>query len=233
MSVIRTIFTALLTLNVSWLVMSAGAPSASAQSAQVQTQAELQSRIAARKPAAQRFVKDKPLVGWVLKSDRFEDIPKAIREHLGDVDQTNYTQGYLKENQGTIIALQMDDDKPDFYIIKKVAFDADYSEVEAAVAFKRNPALVAWMQTEPELENMLKAGTDALVGARKSVRVEMFKLSALGYEVDKPVTIQSPWGKQSKPAGEEAYLALDRASGEYYLINQDDEGYPLSYVPAR
>ncbi|MCP5084475.1 MAG: hypothetical protein GY948_22525 [Alphaproteobacteria bacterium] len=217
----------------SCLVLSAGAQSASAQTAQVQTQAELQTRIAAHKPATHRFVKDKPLVGWVLKSSRFEDIPQAIREHLGDVDKTKYTQDYLEENQGTIIALQMDDDKPDFYIIKKVAFDADYSEVEVAAALGRNPALIDWMKTEPELAKILKTGPDAIVGARKSVQVEMLKLSALGYALERPVTIQSPWGEQSKPAGEEAYLAPDRASGQYYLINQGDKGHPLSYVPVR
>ncbi|NNF77543.1 MAG: hypothetical protein HKN05_05895, partial [Rhizobiales bacterium] len=159
--------------------------------------------------------------------------PQAIREHLGDVDKTNYTQDYLEENQGTIIALQMNDDKPDFYIIKKVAFDADYSEVEVAEALAQNPALVAWMKTEPELAKVLKSGADAMVGAHKSVQVEMLKLSALGYALETPVTIQSPWGEQSKPPGEEAYLAKDRASGQYYLINQGDKGYPLSYAPVR
>lgn len=213
--------------------MSAGAQSTSAQTAKVQTQTELQSRVAAHKPATWRFVKERPLVGWALKSSRIADIPQAIREHLGDVDKTKYTQAYLEENKGTIVALQMDGDKPDFYIIKKAAFDVDYSEVEVAVALRRNPALVAWLETEPELAKMLKAGADAIVGAHKSVQVEMLKLSALGYGLEATVTIQSPWGQQSKPAGEEAYLAQDRASGQYYLINQDDKGYPLSYVPVR
>ncbi len=213
--------------------MSTDAQSASTQAAEVQTQTELQSRISAHKPAVQRFVKKKPLVGWVLQSSRLGDIPKAIREHLGDVDKTKYTQAYLEENKGTIIALQMDDDHPDFYIIKKAAFDADYAAVEVAVALRENPALRAWVETEPELATMLKAGTDAIVGAHKSVQVKMLKLSELGYALEAKITIQSPWGQQSKPAGEEAYLAQDRSSGQYYLVNQDDKGHPLSYVPVR
>ena len=172
-------------------------------------------------------------MGWVLTGSRLEAIPDAIREHLGAVDSTKYSPAYLAENQGTIIALQMDGEKPDFYIIGKAVFETDYSTVDVATALEQNPELAAWIKTRPQMEKMLAAKDGALVGARKSVQVEMIKLSALGYGMDEAVTIQSPWGEQTKPAGQEAYLARDRASGEYYLVNQGEDGNPLSYAPVR
>ena len=232
MSMIRTLLKGLLPVTAAWLVLSADAPAAKAQAADVQSQAELQSRVAKHKPAAQRFVKKKPVVGWLLTSDQIDDIPAAIRAKLGDVDKTKYDQAYLAENKGSIIALQMDGDKPDFYIIGKSTYETKYEPVEAAAALKQNPALAAWLAAQPELSDKVASAKDAIVGARKSKRVEMIRLSALGYKPAMPVTIQSPWGEQSKPAGQDAYLASDDSSGQYYLINQDESGNPLSYEPA-
>ncbi len=204
----------------------------SAQPSNPQSQGELRTRIAERGPEVLKFVKEKPIVGWKLTTSRFEDIPKAIRDHLGSVDSTTYSQAYLQENKGTIIALQMEDEKPDFYIIKKAAYEAHYEEVDLTQTLRKQGAVAAWLQAQPQLAAKLSAESGAIVGARKTVIVEMMKLSGLGFAIDRPVTIQSPWGTQTKPAGQDAYLAVDAASGEYYLINQARSGHPLSYVPA-
>ncbi len=232
MRMVRNIFKMLLPATAVWLALSAEGPAALAQSAGVQTQAELQSRIAQHKPATQRFVKARPVVGWVLTGERIEDVPQSIRSALGDVDQTKYDRAYLAKNKGSIIALQMDGDTPDFYIIGKTTFETTYEPVAREDALKQNPALTDWLAAQPELSKKVAAEKDAIVGARKSKRVEMMKLSALGYKPAMPVTIQSPWGEQSKPAGQDAYLAHDGSSGQYYLINQDENGNPLSYEPA-
>ena len=212
--------------------MSAETPPASAQSPKPQSQTELQNRIAERAPHVLKFVKEKPIVGWKLTSDRFEDIPTAIRERLGDIDSTKYSRAYLAENKGTIIALQMDGDKPDFYIIKKAAYEAHYEEVDVTQTLQNNAALAAWVKAQPQLAEKFTASSGAVVGARKTVVVEMMKLSDLGFAIEKPLVIRSPWGEQSKPAGKEGYLAVDASSGEYYLVNQGGSGHPLSYVPA-
>lgn len=212
--------------------MSAEIQPASAQSSKSHSQLELRDRIAERAPAVLKFVKEKPIVGWRLNSDRLEDIPKAIRERLGDADDTNYSQAYLVENRGTIIALQMDGETPDFYIIKKAAYETQYEEVDLVEALSEHAALAAWVKMHPQLAAEFSAGSRAIVGARKTGVVDMMKVSDLGFEIQKPLVIQSPWGEQSKPAGQEGYLALDAASGKYYLVNQSNSGHPLSYVPA-
>ena len=91
-----------------------GVRPAIAQASEVQSQAELQSRIDANHPGKTGFVKDCPILGWSIKTNQFEDIPEAIRVHLGEVDQTKYTEEYLAENIGSIVALQMNGDEPDF-----------------------------------------------------------------------------------------------------------------------
>ncbi len=212
--------------------MSAETPPALAQSPKPQSQIELQNRIVERAPHVLKFVKEKPIVGWKLTSDRIEDIPTAIRERLGDVDSTKYSRAYLAENKGTIIALQMDGEKPDFYIIKKAAYEAHYEEVDVTQTLQNHAALATWVKAQPQLAEKFTANSGAVVGARKTVVVEMMKLSDLGYSTDQLVTIQSPWGTQTKPAGQDGYLAVDATSGEYYLINQGSSGHPLNYVPA-
>ena len=44
----------------------------------VQSQAELQSRIDVNNPGKSGFVKDRPILGWSIKTDQFDDIPEAI-----------------------------------------------------------------------------------------------------------------------------------------------------------
>lgn len=231
MSIIRTIFRRVFGVTATWLVMNADVQSSSPQTATVQSQSELKSRIAERVPRFVDYVKEKPLVGWTLKRSDLDDVPEVVRTQLGAVDSTKYSPSFLADNRGTIIALQMDGSKPDFYIIRKAAFDTQYEEVELEQALQKNPALTAWVKAQPGLAEDFEAHKDMLQGAHKAMPVKMIKLSDLGYSIDQPVTIQSPWGGQTKPAGEDAYLALDVLSNDYYLVNQGDEGNPLSYVP--
>ena len=61
----------------------------------------------------------------------------------------------------------------------------------------------------------------------------MISMAELGYDVAEKVTIESPWGKQDKPAGQDAYLVFDEGKDQYYMVNIDAEtGYPIKYVPA-
>lgn len=212
--------------------MSAEMQPATAQPSAPHSQKELQTRIAERGPAVLKFVKEKPIVGWKLTSSRFEDIPAEIRKHLGDVDDTKYSEAYLSENKDAIIALQMDGEKPDFYIIKKAAYETQYEEVDVTETLQKHATLAAWVRAQPQLAMKFSVESGAIVGVRKTAVVEMMKLSALGFATDKPMTIQSPWGTQTKPAGQDGYLAVDATSGEYYLVNQGSSGHPLNYVPA-
>jgi len=200
--------------------------------AQVQDQAELTARIGASAPAKEAFIKDQPILGWTIASDVFDDIPAAIRDHLGSVDQTGYTAEYLAENAGSIVALQMTGDGPDFYIIGKPTFLEKYSVVGVDDVIAKNAKLMQRLAGLPDVMSLVDARAPSIVGALKSTPVEMVRMSTIGYDMQSEVTILAPWGEQTKPAGQEAFLVFDEGEKQYYMVNQGEDGNPLSYVPS-
>jgi len=200
--------------------------------AQVQDQVELATRVETHQPAKEAYVKDQPILGWTITSNAIEDIPAAIRDHLGSVDQTGYTPEYLAENVGTIVALQMTGDGPDFYIIGKPTFLDKYSLVSIDDVIAKNGKLMGRLANLPEVMALVEARGPAIVGALKTTPVEMIRMSAIGYETADEVVIQAPWGDQTKPAGQDAFLAFDTGENQYYMVNQGEDGNPLSYIPA-
>ncbi|MEX0319931.1 MAG: hypothetical protein AB3N21_18395 [Ruegeria sp.] len=199
----------------------------------VQTQDMLNTRVSEHSPAKESYIKDRPILGWHLTSDRFEDIPDAIRAALGSVDATGYDQAYLTANKGSIIALQMQKDGTDFYIIGKDTFDSKYELVPLAEVAEKNTRLIERLGMAPEVKTMFETGAEGLVGALKTTPVEMIRASALGYPQADALTIQAPWGEQTKPAGQDAFLVWDDGESQYYMVNQGDDGNPASYVPSK
>ena len=210
----------------------ATAQKALSQDTMVRTQAELQQRISERSPVMQAFVKDLPILGWTLSSDQIEDLPKAIRDELGSVDQTGYTSEYLAKNLGSIVALQMTGSGPDFYIIGKDVFDTKYEVVPVDEVIAKNAKLMGRLENVPDVMELLEARDASLVGALKSVPVDMIRFSDIGYGIEEAITIQAPWGEQTKPSGREGFLVFDTTEDQYYLVNQGEDGNPLSYIPA-
>ena len=200
--------------------------------ATVRSQEELQQRITERNPVMQGFVKDLPILGWNLSSDQIEDLPKAIRDALGSVDQTGYTSSYLAKNLGSIVALQMTGSGPDFYIIGKEVFDSNYEVVEVQQVISKNAKLMGRLNNVPEVMELIEARDASLVGALKTVPVSMIRFSDIGYGIDEAITIQAPWGEQTKPSGKEGFLVFDISENQYYMVNQGDDGNPLNYIPA-
>ncbi len=198
----------------------------------VRTQAELRDRIANSNPMMAAFVKDRPILGWKLESDQIEDLPEAIRSALGSVDQTGYTAAYLAENIGSIVALQMTGSGPDFYIIGKETFDSSYQTVAVEQVIEKNQKLIGRLEGVPDVMQMLNSRHPSLVGALKTVPVDMIRFSDIGYGIDETITIQAPWGEQTKPAGKEGFLIFDTSEDQYYMVNQDEDGNPMNYIPA-
>jgi hypothetical protein len=188
--------------------------------------------VAASQAPVYNFVKDLPILGYRITSSRFSDLPPQIREVLGAVDATQYTEEYLGKNIGSMIALQMNGDNPDFYVIGKETYDAKYKQVNLVQVFEKNSKLVGKLSSTPA-GKLIKTGDINLVGALKTVPVEMVKMSELGYPIHEAVTIESPWGEQTKPAGQDAFLTFDAGKNQYYMINADSQGLPLSYIPAQ
>ncbi len=198
----------------------------------VQSQNELGKRIAEARPAETEFVKDQPILGWRLGGGTMEDLPGFIRDHLGSVDATGYDASYFEENRRSIVALQMTDDGPDFYIIGHSTYDDSYREVPLAEVAGKDPQLVDRLAVLPELQDRFRARDPNLVGALKTKPVTMIGMSDIGYDVARQVTIDSPWGKQTKPAGQDAFLVHDGEKDQYYMVNADESGLPIGYVPA-
>ena len=197
----------------------------------LQTQEMMRQRISEGTPR-HGFIKDAPILGWQITSISFDDIPYIIRRHLGEVDRTKYTEEYLATNMGSILALQMNGDKPDFYIIGKDTFDKKYKVVPAGEVAVKNKKVFTKLQGVEGMAELISSGNEHLVGALKTIPVQMVRMSEIGYPVESEVTIQSPWGEQTKPAGQDAYLVFDDSQNQYYMVNTDKGGNPLSYVPA-
>ncbi len=186
---------------------------------------DLKDAVTLAEPAAHTFIKDAPTYAFRITSDRFEDIPEAIRSHLGAVDRTTYTAEYLAKNKGSVIAMQMNGDKPDFYIISKETFEKTYNAVPFESVTAKNPKYVLNLRS-----NVIVEPNPDMIGILKTKPVKMVKMSDVGFSLDKEATIESPWGKQTKPAGSDAYLVYDEANKKYYMVNVDKNGEPISYM---
>lgn len=190
----------------------------------------LSARIEQHQPDRYAFVKDRPILGWQIVSGQSSDIPPVIWDNLGTVDQTKYTAEYLTDNIGSIVSLQMTSDGPDFYIIGKSVFDEKYVGVGTDEVAQKNSRLIERLDMVPELAALLAAGHPQLVGALKSEPVDMIRLSDIGYPQAEAVTIKAPWGEQSKPADQDAFLVWDTSQDQYYMVNQGADGNPIGYV---
>ncbi|MCG7522688.1 hypothetical protein [Ruegeria sp. Ofav3-42] len=203
------------------------------QADDVQTQSMIAERVSQHSPTTEAYIKDRPILGWQLNSDDFDAIPEPIRDNLGSVDGTSYDQAYLAENTGSIIALQFRKDGPDFYIIGKNTFDEAYELVPLDDVAAKNKRLIERLDMAPAVKTMFEDQTPGIVGALKTTPVEMLRVSDLGYATSEALTIQAPWGEQSKPEGADAFLVWDSGENQYYMVNADADGLPSSYVPAK
>lgn len=198
---------------------------------EIQTQDQLVSLIKKHSPETLKYVKDRPVVGYVLTVASFDRLPQVIQKYLGGTDSTKYTNEYIKANRASIVALQMNGDKPDFYIIDRNVFVQKYKSVPVAEVAVKNAKLWKALGAHPEVSTLLS--DKKLTGALKVEPTAMIRMSALGYAVKTEVTIQSPWGGQTKPAGQEAFLVFDDTQNQYYMVNIDAKGLPIGYLPAR
>jgi len=175
-------------------------------------------------PSKTNFTK-KPVMGYRITSDRFEDIPLAIRQHLGAVDQSKYTPEYLRENIGSVILLQMKDDQPDFFVPPKASL-SNYKEIGIDQVNAGNSDLIGHLT---RLNVMQISG---LVGMVTTEVVGMVKMSDIGYNIDDQVVIETPWGDQTKPAGKDAYLRWTDSLKQYTMVNSENGSNPINWVPA-
>ena len=62
--------------------------------------------------------------------------------------------------------------------------------------------------------------------------VPMIEISSIGYPIENEAAIESGSLKQVKPAGNEAFLVWNSEKRSFYLVNADQNGFPINYMPA-
>ena len=201
-----------------------------AMAAEAAVSAELIEAVVKKSGAASHaFIKDTPVFGFKIPTDAkgLKDIPASIRAHLGAIDKTVYTDQYIRENAGSVIMMQMKSGEPDFYVIGREVFEKQYKVVANAEVAAKNAKYFS--QVSPHLPE----GAEP-VAILKTSKVQMIKMSDAGYPIEREVTIESPWGTQTKPAGVDAHLVWDEGAKKYYMVNVDTTtGLPIGYVPAK
>ena len=189
---------------------------------------------AATSPTQYLFVKDKPILVYKFSETSIAELPEAIAPFLdkaGTMDATEYAEDYLKKNLGGAIALQMNGDVPDFYVISKDAFQSSYTESSFDDFAAKNTKTYTGLKNYLDFDG-LDESKGQFIAVLKTKKVPMIKMSDLGIAIQDQATIESPWGEQTKPAGKEAYLVYDKKRDQYYMVNVDPSGNPSNYIPA-
>lgn len=205
-------------------------------SKEIQTQTQINALIKSFQPQRLKFIKDRPIPGLVLTVSSFSGLPGVVQKYLGQTDATKYTDEYIVVNRGSIVALQMDGDKPDFYIIGIDTYTNKYSPVPLEDVARKNAKLWKALNENSEVKGLFADYAEKkvdLVGALKTQPVAMIKMSDIGYLIQEEILIQSPWGGQTKPAGQDAYLTYDDSKQQFYMVNVDEKGLPIGYIPSK
>ncbi|MEK6775131.1 MAG: hypothetical protein AABY64_14415 [Bdellovibrionota bacterium] len=199
---------------------------------EVVSQSAIVNAVAFSHPTIQSFIKDAPVYFYVIQSARIEDLPKTIYENLGALDKAKYTPEYLASRiqPGNVVALQVSKGALDLYPISKETFNSKYKVVSATNVIEKNKKLHQEL-VDSNLGNFITAGVN-IIGGLKVEPVKMILMSELGFSIKDCVTIESPYGQQTKPADHDAYLAFHEGRQQYYMINADNNGLPTAYIKA-
>lgn len=193
--------------------------------------------IALRNPGKHLYVKEAPVYGWRITGD-VENIPAAIRAHLGIVDAVKYAEEYLKGEVGSVITVQRDGNKADFYPQRLANFRRKYVEVPLAEVLEKNPSLKAKLSKIPGIAEVLESGAAELIGMLRIDPATMYQLSEVIGPYAGTVQVEVPaWGKGStQEASVAAFLVFEAlelgadwkpVTYHHYVVNVN----PIGYIP--
>jgi hypothetical protein len=177
-----------------------------------------------------QMVKDQPILAYRITGTRFADLPEWVRRHMGEIDTAKYPPEAQAAYQHSVISLQLKDGKPDFYPQELSHVTEKYVEVGRAEVEQKNPKLLkALLATEAA--PYLQSNDPNIIALLKTEVVPMVRMSQVGFDKNKEVTIQPPWeGTQTKPAGADAFLYYEAPKDAYYMINTDARGLGAGYI---
>lgn len=172
---------------------------------------------------ATRYVKE-TVAGFEIPAQArgLSDLPRPMRELLGKVDETKYSDAYIREHRGDFVAVQFKKDgSPDLYVAEKTRQAYDFLDDAGPLAAQLRSRAADLGIAPGSLQMMRKKGT-----------TEMRPASELGMPARDKATIQSPWGDtQTKPAGSDAFVV--RNGDEFYLVQREAAtGLPVGYQVA-
>jgi len=171
----------------------------------------------------EKFVKPTNIAYPIPREARgLADLPPRIREVLGQLDKTKYTDAYVAEKaaEGSHVILQRTADGAlDFYISS-----GSMAKYEAAVpdAALRAEASELAGYAGGQVEFIRKAGV-----------TEMLPAASLGVPLEIEARVFQAWGEtQSKAAGSSAWIVRN-ADDSYYIVQAENgTGLPVGYVRA-
>ena len=173
-----------------------------------------------------RFQKDAVVAGYPIPANArgLADLPTPVRDLLGKVDRTKYTDAYIRQHRGDHVMVQFKKDgTPDLYVSSgsRSAYDV-VSDAGAGAAGAATRRQAAGIGVEPGSLQLL----------RKRELTEMRPASELGLPVARERSIAAPWGgTQTKPAGADAYIVKN--GDEFYMVQADGRtGLPIGYRAA-
>ncbi|MGY3804732.1 hypothetical protein ACWNT8_11750 [Pigmentibacter ruber] len=177
-----------------------------------------------------QFIKNMPIYAYKITNNDINNIPEIILKNLGRIDNTTYSTDYFKKNIGSVIALQLRDNEFDFYIIDKEKFNELYIQISIHDVMEKNKKLTNGL-INSKIGYFFSDNNSNLVGILKIEPVNMIKMSEVGFNIKEEITIESPWNEQTKPAGMDAYLVYESDKKSYYMVNTEESGLPIGYMP--
>ncbi|EKD50114.1 MAG: hypothetical protein ACD_62C00648G0001, partial [uncultured bacterium] len=213
----------------------------------VLTQMMLGAMISAKAPATQRYAKDAPVLGYVIRGG-YADIPEAIRNLMGNIDRTTYSDEWFQQNQGSVVTLQMSGKNADFYPQKLSNYQKKYKQVPVADVASKNAKMLGRMRDLPGMAGILDTDPN-VVAILNIVPATMYRRSdVLRLPKGRTLQIEVPaWGPgstQTSNLGQGAYfvyevLKMDESwrttDAHHYMVNAEtkgpNKGKPIAYVP--
>ncbi|WGL60046.1 hypothetical protein QEJ31_00315 [Pigmentibacter sp. JX0631] len=177
-----------------------------------------------------QFIKNLPIYAYKLTTGVESEIPEVILKNIGKIDNTQYSSDYFKKNIGSAVALQLRGSEFDFYVIDKDKFNNLYRQVSIPDVMEKNIKLTNFL-LHSKIGYIFSENNANLVGIIKLDPVNMIKMSEVGFSIKDEITIESPWEEQTKPAGIDAYLVYESDKKAYYMVNVEENGLPIGYIP--
>ena len=230
---------------------------------QAQQDMEIQEAVVQRgvgiNPETSEWIKPEPSVAYRIPNE-LSQVPTFIRNNLGSLDSINrYIENprdhfisvdqYLSRNAGSVVNLQFNNGKVDFYVIGGDTFRSKYAVVPKMEGMK-NKKLVGKLAGAINGFDRFLISDPNVIGVQKVVPVPLVRASSLGYDRAKEYVFQAPahWGDgqvQVKPAGQDCFFAfeiIETKEGKIvapYIIAEEHvrlnngtiESRPVDYVP--